>query len=74
MTAKIQKSAQSAEIRVVLGGSWVTQGNWQQTIRQSTYDFLFDFNRNYVPILYHFHCPKLLNLTYPTSNWHPHWR
>ena len=32
-----------------LGG---TQGN--ATIRQSTYDFLFDFNRNYVSIFYRF--------------------
>jgi len=41
------------------------------TIRQSTYDFLFNFNRNYVSILYHFRVirEKWLILTYPTCIW-----
>jgi len=34
-----------------LGG---TQGQQNVTIRYSAYDFLFDFNRNYVPIFYRF--------------------
>ena len=32
---------------------WVTQGYKQLIIRQSAYDFLFNFNRNYASILYH---------------------
>ena len=34
-----------------LGG---TQGHGQCHNSQSAYDFLFDFNRNYVSIFYHF--------------------
>ena len=31
-----------------------TQGHGNATIRQREYDFLFDFNRNYVSIFYRF--------------------
>jgi len=46
--------AQNVQIGVVGGayGSLKVMGN--VTIRQSTYDFLFDFNRNHASILYHF--------------------
>jgi len=45
-------------------------------IRQSVYDFLFDLNRNYASILYHFRviviiCQKLPILTHPTCICHP---
>ena len=42
----------NAENRLVLDGegSLTVMGN--VTIRQSAYDFLFDFNRNYAAILY----------------------
>ena len=47
-------AAQNVQIGVVGGayGSLKIIGN--VTIRYSTYDFLFDFNRNYVSILYRF--------------------
>jgi len=53
---KIRKATQNVEIKMV----WevrVTQGHRQYhhiTIRSSTYDFLFDFNRNYASIMYRF--------------------
>ena len=39
------------------------------TIRQSTYDLLFDFNRTHASILYHFRdiCRKLPILTHATA-------
>ena len=37
-----------------LGQLGVTQGHPQCAIRQSAYDFLFNFNRNYASILYRF--------------------
>jgi len=44
------------------------------TIRQSAYDFLFDFYRNCVSILYRFrdiagYLSKVANFTYPTCIW-----
>ena len=47
-------AAQNVQIGVVGGayGSLKVIGN--DTIRYSTYDFLFDFNRNHVSILYRF--------------------
>ena len=44
------------------------------TIRQSAYDFLFDFNRNCVSIFYRFrdiagYLSKVANFTYPTCIW-----
>ena len=44
-------------------GSWGAYGSLKVigdvTIRQSTYDFLFDFNRNYASILYRFREPAM---------------
>jgi len=47
------------------------------TIRLSTYDFLFDFNRNYVSILYRFrgiaaYLSKVADFDHPTNTRRPH--
>jgi len=57
---------------------WVTQGYPQLIIRQSAYDFLFNFNRNYASILYHLrdavlYLSKVANFHHPTCIWHRHW-
>ena len=45
-------------------------------IQQIAYDFLFDFNRNYASILYHFcvierYLSEVTNFNYPTCIWRP---
>ena len=47
-------AVQNAENGVVWGGYGALKVNGNVTIRYSTYDFLFDFNRKYVSILYRF--------------------
>jgi len=46
----------NANCRNCAGLGWleVTQGHRQCPIRWRTYDFLFDFNRNYASIFYRF--------------------
>jgi len=75
---KIRKAIQNVEIRMLLGGYWSLKVIGKITIRQSAYDFLFDFNRNYTSILYHVQVimtsflSKVPILTCPTCIWHPH--
>ena len=47
-------AVRNAENGVVWGGYGVLKVNGNVTIRYSAYDFLFDFNRNYVSIFYRF--------------------
>jgi len=47
-------AVQNAENGVVWGGMGKLKLIGNVTIRQSAYDFLFDFNRNHASILYHF--------------------
>ena len=47
-------AVQNAEHGVVWGGYGALEVIGNVTIRWSAYDFLFDFNRNYVSILYRF--------------------
>jgi len=47
-------AVRNAENGVVWGGYGALKVNGNVTIRQSAYDFLFDFNRNYVSIFYRF--------------------
>jgi len=47
-------AVQSAKNGVVWGGYGALKVIGNVTIRLSAYDFLFDFNRNYVSILYRF--------------------
>jgi len=53
---KLWMAVQNAENEVGLGQLGGTQGHGQciATIRLNAYDFLFDFNRNYVSIFYRF--------------------
>ena len=44
----------NAENGVVWGGYGALKVNGNVTVRHSAYDFLFDFNRNYVSIFYRF--------------------
>jgi len=70
-------AAQNVQIGVVGGayGSLKVIGN--VTIQQSTYDVLFDFNRNHAFILYRFrdiasYLSKVaVFLTHPTCIWRP---
>jgi len=48
-------AVQNAENGVIWGGYGALKVMDNATIRYSTYDFLFDFNRNYVSIFYRFH-------------------
>jgi len=73
---KIWKAVQNVEIGVVWGGygSFKVIGN--VTIRWSACDFLFDFNRNCVSILYRFRDSQSKSgkspiLTDPTCIWRP---
>ena len=61
---------------VVWGGYGALKVTDNVTIRQSAYDFLFDFNRNHASILYRFEiqpviCRKSTILTHPTCIWRP---
>ena len=47
-------AVQNVENGVVWGGYGALKVNGNVTIRQSAYDFLFDFNKNYVSIFYRF--------------------
>jgi len=47
-------AVQNAENGVVWGGSGALKVIGNATIPYSAYDFLFDFNRNYVSIFYRF--------------------
>ena len=47
-------AVRNAENGVVWGGQGALKVNGNVTIRQSEYDFLFDFNRNHASILYRF--------------------
>ena len=47
-------AVQNAENGVVWGGQGALKVMGNATIRLSAYDFLFNFNRNYVSILYRF--------------------
>jgi len=47
-------AVRNAENGVVWGGYGALKVNGNVTIRQSAYDFLFDFNRNHASILYSF--------------------
>jgi len=47
-------AVRNAENGVVWSGYRALEVNGNVTIRYSAYDFLFDFNRNYVSILYRF--------------------
>jgi len=53
LTTKIWKATIMQKLRW-FGGLGVIQGHWQHRHLIERYDFLFDFNRNYASILYHF--------------------
>jgi len=64
-------AVQNAENEVVWGGLGALKVNGNVTIRQSAYDFLFDFNRNYVCIFYRFrdiagYWSKVADFDHPT--------
>ena len=79
---KIRKATQNVEMRVVSGsqGSPKVIANITAdiTIRQSTYDFLFDFNRNYASILQLFrvitsYLSNVANFNVPHLHLAPSW-
>jgi len=56
----------------------VTQGHWNSTNQQSTYEFLLAYHSNYVLILHRLwhiarYWSKIAVLTYPTSIWRLRW-
>jgi len=64
-------AVQNAENWVVWGGYGALKVNGNVAIRQSAYDFLFDFNRNYVSIFYRFrdiagYLSKVADFDHPT--------
>jgi len=65
---------QNAENEVVWGGYGALNVIGNVTIRLSTYDFLFDSNRNHVSILYRFqdiagYLSKVADFDPPTCIW-----
>ena len=71
----------NAKCRKWGGCGWlgVIESHRQHTIRQSTYNFLFDFNRHYTSILYRFqlyiarYLSKVANFNLSCTHWRPHW-
>jgi len=64
-------AVQNAENGMVWGGYGALKVMGNVTIRQSAYDFLFDFNRTHASILYRFrdiagYLSKVANFDHPT--------